>query len=114
MQSILFLHRYGRQHDETAPKVYWLNGHWELGEMNIAHIVSERLDTQQMLRLRAEKSRSQFFLLSVRIEKYKSKYSRYHACSIQRERWSAIRGVVATDPDVVQLPCRRRRQMCCH
>ena len=35
--------------DETAPKVYWLNGHLGTGKTSIAHTLSERLDVQQML-----------------------------------------------------------------
>ena len=35
--------------DETAPKVYWLNGHLGTGKTSIAHTLSERLDMHQML-----------------------------------------------------------------
>ena len=35
--------------DETAPKVYWLNGHLGTGKTTIAHTFSERLDSQRML-----------------------------------------------------------------
>ena len=35
--------------DETAPKVYWLNGHLGTGKTSIAHTLSERLDREKML-----------------------------------------------------------------
>ena len=63
--------------DETAPKVYWLNGHLGTGKTSIAH----SLRASQ----RAPDAWSKFLLFSVRVTGCNPHHSyyRHHACSIQ-------------------------------
>ena len=85
-------------HDETAPKLYWLNGHLGTGKTSIAHTFSERLESQQMLGASFFCSRSALRDASRIIPTIATMLA--HSNSEIR---SAIQEVLTSDPDVANL-----------
>ena len=96
MQIIADLEAWAR--DETAPKVYWLNGHLGTGKTSIAHTFSERLDMHQMLGASFFCSRSALRDATRIIPTTATMLARSNP-TIR----SAICEVLADDPDVADL-----------